>query len=196
MRSSLRTIAVVSLCLLFTLLASASATEPEHINIASERELFVDRQLIANLDGAHLRLHHPADEGPVLKFNEPWEGPFCGYVTVIKDRYKYRFYYRGLPKAGRDGSSSETTCYAESTDGIHIVKPRLNLFTVNGSKSNNVILAGAAPVHHNFSPFLDARPDVPQDQRFKALGGTQKSGLIAYVSADGIRWRRLQEEPV
>jgi len=192
----METIAVASLSLLFALAASASAKEPEHIYIGSRRELFVDSYLIADLDGAHLRLHDPRDEGPVLRFDEPWEGPFCGYVTVIKDRDKYRFYYRGLPKAGRDGSSSETTCYAESTDGIHIVKPRLNLFTVDGLKSNNVILAGAAPVHHNFSPFLDTRPGVPEDKRFKALGGTQKSGLIAYISADGIRWRRLQQEPV
>ena len=195
-RSSFRTIAVASLCLLLALAASISAKEPEYIDIGSGREPLVDRYLIADLDGAHLRLHHPRDEGPVLKFDEPWEGPFCGYVTVIKDWDKYRFYYRGLPKAGRDGSGGETTCYAESTDGIHIVKPRLNLFAVNGSKSNNVILAGAAPVHHNFSPFLDTRGGVPEDQRFKALGGTQKSGLIAYVSGDAIHWGKLQEEPV
>jgi hypothetical protein len=196
MTSSLRTIAVASLCLLFTLAASASAQVPKHIDIASGRELFVDRYLIADLNGARLRLHQPRDEGPVLKFDEPWEGPFCGYVTVIRDRDKYRFYYRGLPKAGRDGSGGETTCYAESADGIHIVKPRLNLFAVNGSKSNNVILAGAAPVHHNFSPFLDTRGGVQEGHRLKALGGTQKSGLIAYVSGDGIHWSKLQQEPV
>ncbi|MHC4432328.1 MAG: hypothetical protein ACYTBS_10855, partial [Planctomycetota bacterium] len=120
MKPSLRTIAVASLCLWFSLAASACAQEPEYINIASRRELFVDHYLIADLDGARLRLHHPRDEGPVLKFDEPWEGPFCGYVTVIKDRDKYRFYYRGLPKAGRDGSGLETTCYAESADGIDI----------------------------------------------------------------------------
>ena len=39
------------------------------------------------------------NEGPVLKFDESWEGPFCGYCTVIRDRDKYRFYYRGLPEA-------------------------------------------------------------------------------------------------
>ena len=196
MRPSLRKIEVALLCLLSTFAASTSAQEPEHIDIASGRELFVDRYLIADLNGARLRLHQPRDEGPVLKFDELWEGPFCGYVTVIKDWDKYRFYYRGLPKAGRDGSGSETTCYAESSDGIHIVKPKLNLFAAHGSKLNNVILSGAAPVHHNFSPLLDTRPGVPEDKRFKALGGTQKSGLIAYVSGDGIHWSKLQQEPV
>ena len=91
MKPSLRTIAVASLWLLFSLDASASAQEPKYINIASRRELFVDRFLIADLDGARLRLHHPRDEGPVLRFDEHWEGPFCGYVTVIKDQDKCRF---------------------------------------------------------------------------------------------------------
>ena len=69
------------------------AKESGYIDIGSNRELFVDHYLIERLDGAHLILHHPHDEGPVLKFDQPWEGPFCGYCTVIKDRDKYRFYY-------------------------------------------------------------------------------------------------------
>lgn len=172
------------------------AKESVYIDIGSNRELFVDHYLIERLYGAHLILHHPHDEGPVLKFDQPWEGPFCGYCTVIKDKDKYLFYYRGLPQAGRDGSSREVTCYAESPDGIHITKPKLNLFTVNGSMSNNVILADAAPVNHNFSPFLDTRPDVPQSERFKALGGTRKSGLIAYISPDGVHWKKLRGKAV
>ncbi len=172
------------------------ARESKWINLDSRRELFVDSYLIDHLEGVRLILHYPHDEGSVLKFEEPWEGSFCGYCTVIKDGDTYRFYYRGLPEAGRDGSEREVTCYAESSDGIHIIKPRLNLFTVKGTKSNNVILADAAPVNHNFSPFLDTRADVPIGQRYKALGGTEKSGLIAYVSDDGIRWIRLRDEPV
>ena len=108
------------------------AKESGYTDIGSGRELFVDYYLIDRLDGTRLILHHPHDEGPVLKFDQPWEGPFCGYCTVIKDQNKYRFYYRGLPQAGRDGSSREVTCYAESPDGIHITKPKLNLFSLNG----------------------------------------------------------------
>ena len=33
-------------------------------------------------------------------------------------------------------------------------------------------------------------------EKYKALGGTRKSGLVAYVSADGKEWKKLQEEPV
>ncbi|MBE9511201.1 MAG: hypothetical protein IMY71_10005, partial [Bacteroidetes bacterium] len=116
--------------------------------------------------------------------------------TIIKDGETYRAYYRGLPEAGMDGTSLETTCYAESKDGIHWKKPNLGIFEVNGTLENNIILANAAPVTHNFSPFLDTKPGIDQSQRYKALGGNEKSGLIAYVSADGIKWKKLQEKPV
>jgi hypothetical protein len=43
---------------------------------------------------------------------------------------------------------------------------------------------------------LDARPGVPASERFKALAGTVKSMLYAFVSADGIRWRKLSDGPV
>ncbi len=85
------------------------AKESEYIDVGSNRELFVDHYLIERLDGVNLILHHPHDEGPVLEFDQAWEGPFCGYCTVIKDKDKIRFYYRGLPQAGRDGSSREVT---------------------------------------------------------------------------------------
>lgn len=193
-RFSVITIFVTWLC--FQCVFGELSSAKDFIDIGSRRELFVDHYLINRLDGVRLRLHHPRDEGSVLKFDAPWEGAFCGYVTVIKDKDRYLFYYRGLPKAGRDGSSREVTCCAESSDGIHVTKPKLNFFSVQGATTNNVVLANAAPVTHNFSPFLDTRPDVPAGQRFKALGGTRKSGLIAYVSADGLKWEKLQEEPV
>ena len=165
------------------------------IDIGNKRELFVDEHLISKLDGVSLKMHRPHDEGPVLVFDKPWEGPFCGYVTVIKDNNTYRVYYRGYngSSLGRD---NELTCYAESNDGINWVKPDLKLFEINGTLNNNVVLANAAPANHNFSPFLDMNPNVKPDQRYKAFGGTDRSGLIAYVSPDGIRWKKLQEESV
>ena len=60
----------------------AAAAEP--VDIGSRRELSVDHYLIERLDGTELRLHRPVDEGRVLAFDAPWEGPFCAYVTVIK----------------------------------------------------------------------------------------------------------------
>lgn len=160
------------------------------------REMFVDRYLIDSLRGAELRLHEPRAAGTALHFDHPWEGAFCGYVTVLLDNGVYRMYYRGLPEAGRDGTPIECTCYAESRDGVTWTKPELDLYEIGGQRANNVVLMHETPASHNFSPFVDARPGIAPDQRYKALAGTSETGLIGYVSGDGLRWRRLQPEAV
>ena len=151
----------------------ASDKEPIAIQLDSRLELFVDHYLIDTLVDTRLVLQKPRDEGPVLKFDNPWEGHFCGYSTVIKDGDIYRLYYRGMPPYDEDGTYHETTCYAESKDGIHWVKPNLRLFEVNGTLDNNVVLANTSRrVSHNFSPFIDTKPGVDPNQRcsqFKRL---------------------------
>lgn len=174
----------------------AAAAGEQALNIGSRRELFVDRTLIDRLENASLRLHHPRREGVALKFDQPWEGPFSAYITVLKDGQTWRMYYRGLPGAGRDGSAAEVTCCAESQDGITWTKPRLGLFEVTGTRQNNVVLAGQAPFSHNFSPLLDASAGVPASQRYKALAGLHSSGLCAFASPDGLRWSKMQDGPV
>ena len=106
----------------FVVGASAQDTAP--LDIGSRLELFVDHYLIDTLDGAALKLHHPQPAESVLWFDEPWEGRFCGYVTVIQDGDRYLCYYRGRPNAGKDGTDDETTCLALSVDGIHWAKTK------------------------------------------------------------------------
>lgn len=178
------------------LAAGAWQAAGEVLEIGSRRELFVDRYLIERLSGLELRLAPPADAGAVLALDQPWEGPFSGYFTVLRDGPLYRLYYRGLPAAGADGGPREVTCYAESADGVRWVKPALGLFEIEGRRDNNVILAGEPPFSHNFTPFLDTRPGTPPAERYKALAGTQKTGLHAFVSSDGVRWRRLRDGAV
>lgn len=180
--------------LLATFLLSTGAQDP--IQLGDRLELFVDRHLISELHGARLQLGQLRDEGTVLRFDRPWEGRFSGYSTVIRDGDRFLLFYRGLPRAGGDGTELECTCVALSSDGRTWERPELGLFEVDGHEAGNVVLAQAAPVTHNFSPFLDTRPGVSDEQRFKGLGGSQKSGLLAYTSADGLHWSRLQEEPV
>ena len=59
-----------------------------------------------------------------------------------------------------------------------------------------MILARQAPFTHNFTPFLDTRPGVAPDARYKALAGSGGTGLIAFKSADGIHWSKIQDAPV
>ena len=166
------------------------------IRMGSNREIFIDNYLIDKLNGMQIIKHTPHDEGPVLYFDKPWEGIFCGYCTIIKNEGQFRVYYRGLPVDGKDGSNTETTCVAESQDGIHWQKPELGLYEIGGSLKNNVILANDAPSSHNFSPFLDTNPKANPLEKYKALAGEEKAGLRAYISPDGIHWKRLRDEPV
>jgi hypothetical protein len=177
--------------LLGALVLSAVETPVE---LGDRRELFLDTTLIAEMEGLTRRLHEPQRAGPAIPFDKPWEGRFSAYPTVVKDGYHYRMYYRGRPNVGDENPA--VTCYAESLDGITWVKPELGLYEVQGSRANNVILAGAPEFSANFSPFLDTRPSVPSAERFKALAGDRETGLVAFVSADGIRWHQWLEEPV
>ena len=177
----------------FTLIARAQesgSSEPIVREIGSRRELFVDRFLIDRLENATLKLHEPR---LAPEMTEPADN--MEYGTVIKDGDLFRLYTRDARGSKFDGDTTEVTRYCESRDGIHWTKPRLGLIEIDGSKDNNVILH-EAPYCHNFSPFLDQRPGVPAEERFKALAGTVKTGLAAFISADGIRWKKLRPEPV
>ncbi len=175
------------------LIAAAVAWAETGIDIGSRRELFVDHHLTQRLEGARLRLHHPRREGTALVFDKPWEGLYSAYITVFRDKDRCRMYYRGQPELA---GATQVTCYAESKDGIHWTKPSLGLHEVRGTKNNNVILAGEPDLCHNFAPFIDTKPGVPAQQRYKALAGTRKTGLVAFASADAVRWKRLRKEPV
>ena len=196
MRHLVRGVLVGIACGAVLITAARASEQAEGIaNIGSRLELFVDRHLIENMDGCSLELHEPTPAGVAIRFDEPWEGRYVGYVTVIKDGDTYRMYYRGLPVA-KHAEDTETTCYAESRDGIHWTKPPLGIHEIDGSRDNNVIISGVYPASHNFSPFVDTRPGVPAEERYKAAGGNHNVGLLPFVSADGIHWNRLQEEAI
>jgi hypothetical protein len=163
---------------------AAPAPAETAVQIGNRRELFVDRALIASMTGgAKLRLATPIDAGPAIQFDKPWEGAFSAYTTILHDSGVYRMYYRGSPGAGADGNEGEVTCYAESSDGK----------TWGGKK---IILAKNAPYSHNFTPFVDRRPGVPASERFKAVAGVHKTGLMGFASADGVQWKKLRETHV
>ncbi|MCX7666857.1 MAG: glycoside hydrolase [Gemmataceae bacterium] len=159
-------------------------------DIGSRRELFVDQYLIERMNKVTLKLHEPCPAPPTTQPADNLE-----YGTVIKDGDIFRLYTRDGRGAKFDGDTSEVTRYCESKDGIHWTKPKLGLYEIDGTKENNVILH-EAPFCHNFSPFLDQRLGVPKEERFKALGGTVKTGLFAFVSADGIHWKKWRDKPV
>ena len=165
--------------------------EAKVIDLGSRRELFVDRYLIDKMEGTTLKLQEPRPAGVALERDRPWEGPQAFfYSTILKDGDIYRMYYRS-------SFMGSATCYAESTDGASWTRPELGLLELERSKRNNAIVPGRPA--YQFCPFIDTRPGVPHDERYKAVArdaSRPRQGLIAFLSGDGIRWRRLREEPI
>lgn len=188
--------------------------KPEVLDIDSRLELFVDAYLIEEMKNLRLKLNQlkpaPASPKPAIKGH---------YTTIMKDGEIYRQYCR------RDGGGpnfvatvkKEITLYAESKDGINWTRPDLGLYPNTGVK--NTVLANVPPANHNFTPFMDSRPGVPPEEKYKAVGGhfrvtdhaegwarrqwgdaaveeTKKlpGGLTAFVSPDGIHWKKLRED--
>lgn len=154
---------------------------PENpIEIGTRLELFVDHHLIDTIIGAKLKLHKPR-KMPLSGF------PSGGYMTVIKEDKFYRLYYR----------KGDIYHYAESKDGITWEKPELGILEGTEGRKNAILES------HNLSPFLDSRLDIPEDERYKALGRLRNpeiavggEDLYAYASHDGIHWRVLSDKPV
>lgn len=178
---------------------SERPTDTDGINIGGRPELFVDHYLIDQMYGTQLKLHAPVKKEIAIAFDQPWEGPgSSAYNSVFFDGEKYRLYYRACAqktaKEKGDLSTAQYTCLALSDDGIHWEKPELGLVEFEGSTKNNILLSGI--MSHNFSPFLDTNPACAPEARYKAVAGHISTGLVAYQSADGIHWSKMQEEPI
>jgi hypothetical protein len=174
-----------------TSVLAGQSTAARVLDIGSRREMFVDRFLIDKLDETELKLHELRLAPPMTEPADKLE-----YGTIIKDGDLFRLYTRDGRDSKFDGDEPEVTRYCESRDGIHWTKPKLGLCEVDGSTENNIILHERW-VCHNFSPFLDARPGVTKEKRFKALAGVHKGGgLVAFTSSDGVHWKKLQDQPV
>lgn len=135
------------------------------------KECFFDDFLLnTRLTTAQHRIHHPEKKECVLVLDEPWEGDACSYFQFFRDGDIYRMYYT----ACRFDSTNiaPVICYAESTDGIHWVKPRLGIHEFNGSTENNIVLktmhvmAGC----DNLMVFRDDNPACPPEKKYKAIG--------------------------
>ena len=95
---------------------------PPVIDITTGRQLLVDAFLIERTNGT-VEWHdaQPWPHNPILSPTLPWEEsvamPFSGGLWWHEGRYKLWY---------SCGRTSNTTCYAESTDGLRFTKPRLH----------------------------------------------------------------------
>lgn len=162
------------LSILFLFCACILPTAAEPIHIDSRRELFVERHIIGELKDTTLKLHSPQ---LMLPISPP--RPHGHYATVLRAKDKFQFYYRGdtkkdnhWKKGWEQYHDGEVTLYAESKDGIHWEEPRLGIYEDHPTfPKGNVVLMNEFLTNHNFTPFIDTKPGVPAEEKYKALGG-------------------------
>ena len=166
------------------------------IEISTRRELFIDHYLIEDLVDTQLHLHPPERKNIVLTVTEPLENACSACFNVVQDQDRVLIYYRGYHPVGRDlpdgWKETQTTNLLVSEDGMHFERPNLGLLAAEGNTDNNIILREYAA--HNFCVFID--PSAPSDQRYKAVGGSDKDNLHGFASADGLHWSKVCEGPL
>ena len=162
------------------------------IDIGTDRQLFTDDFWIDRANGAERRLHRPTLRETAIAIDKPWERGGVSYLVTFPDQGKYRGWYRCDPAGFRADDNESFTAYAESDDGIHWRKPKLGVLEFEGSKDNNLVWTGPGI---NLAPFRDDNPDARDDQRYKAIVRVKRE-LFALASPDGVRWRKMCEEPI
>ena len=163
----------------------------EPTSIGTDRQLFVDDYWIAEAKGVTRQLHRPLRREIAIPKDRAWETFCVSYMVTFKDGDRFRAWYRADPEYTSSGHRQCKTAYAESTDAIHWEKPNLGLISFEGSTDNNLVWDRPGT---KMAPFLDGNPDVPEDERYKAIASA--GGIYVLGSPDGLRWRLLKEERV
>lgn len=166
-------------------------------------ELLFESRL--NLKGIHGQInfvqHQPKiHPEPVLKPDTHADGKGVTiYGSVHRDSGKLRMWYQAIPAEWKFDEDMASVGYAESDDGIHWIKPKLNLVKY-GTEANNLTNLGL----HSATVFID--PDSPPSHRYRATGcgykelymcpeGITDPGYYTAHSADGLNWKLDMNKP-
>jgi len=164
------------------------------LNIADQRQVFIDGRFIEESRGVELVVHRPHKTGEIsIKCEYPWEERLGQYHCVLKDGGIYHLWYTVYGRADSNAVPVRSIAYARSNDGIHWEKPKLGLVEIYGTRENNIVLGhgfgGVKGATHGCMVFLD--PQAPDEQRFRLVSNPQEFGkyLHLFSSPDGIHWR-------
>ena len=172
--------------------------KPEVIPVSDKHELFVDDFIIKSRT-CDINYHKPVSYGnnPVLKADKPWEftpdgypyaAPFSDGVWYDEEDQLFKMWYlAGGYSPAKDNlpaRNSCATCYAESKDGIHWIKPELDV--VPGTNIVDPLWRDSCTV------WLD-KNEQDRNKRYKMFtvwftGDDIKCQIILKYSKDGIHW--------
>lgn len=155
--------------------------------------LFLDYSDLESVDGFARVPEPPAkyDGNPIMVPDRSWEsGRLSLYGSVIRrpDDGRWQMWYTTQnPDLG-----GILIAYAESEDGIHWIRPELDLVK-HGDERTNVLLAGD---ERGLAVICDEM-EHRQGWLYKMLVGAGDTGNITpYRSPDGIHWTQATENPV
>ena len=151
--------------------------------------------------GAKLKLHPPRKTGErLIESEHPWESATLNWFSVLRDGERYRMWYECYDIDGWPTPDDTSFCYAESIDGVHWTKPKLGLFSYQGSTDNNILFRQiGVDKHrsrvHGSCVFID--PSAPPEARYKCVSqglfqgiGDRPHYVAGMTSPDGLHWTR------
>lgn len=153
------------------------------------------KSIVISPYGIRLQPHKPyIEKDPVILPDKPWESSCVNsYATFLRADSKIKVWYETFSDAGMDDMKSNLA-YAESEDGIHFTKPKLNLIPFNGDYNNNLVKNV-----HGTCVLYDKTAE--KKERYKLIWVSYdrtkpfnlSCTLHGAVSEDGITWNELNE---
>jgi len=176
--------AIAGLCI------ESSADEQIRVPVG-QRQLFMDDDVVAQLENLRRTMHQPLKKGAVIKPDQPWESVLQTRCAPAWDAERELFKIWLVTSNFAAARDAAGTTYAESKDGIHWTKPALRQVEYNGSLENNYVTpdpqlrwGGNAILNVVYDP-----DDKDPQRRFKGMLGV--NGRQPIISPDGIHWKLL-----
>ncbi len=156
--------------------------------------------------GIELRTFAPTvHPEPILVPETAWEGHLISsWSTIFEDDGLFKLYYEGYhrpdAKLGKDiGKQVSQVCYAESTDSINWVRPKLGIIPYGGDTDTNIVFRGIESTGIGpHGPTVIKDPNGSDEERYKMIFGTvneekRTRHLRGATSPDGLRWTAIPE---
>ncbi|MCB1225933.1 MAG: hypothetical protein KDK99_09010 [Verrucomicrobiales bacterium] len=174
---------------LFIALLPPPSISAQSIDVASDRQLFLDDALLdLNLShNLHRQLNPPTQIERVLKPERPSEAlGFIFYGSVVDDGGVIRLFHGSY-----DADKKKHFSLATSRDGRHFERPDLGLTEYRGDRHNNILPVEAVEA----GVFLD--PHASAEKRYRLLytrhwPDPASAGVYVASSPDGIHWQQSE----
>ena len=197
----------LSLCVAAIGCVASSSGAAEYFDEAKAVTVFAfDDVSIPHTQNLKLEMRTPEryPDNPVVRRGPPGSPDALGvqfYGSVIREGGRFRMWYVAFDDDATNPvpSARWRAAYAESSDGLHWMKPTLGLVDYKGSKDNNLILTDPSPLGFvNLKVLADADDPDPR-RRYKISThvyfrhNTRLGTLAPFASADGLHWKLLTD---